>query len=127
MGVIYHLRYPLLALDLLHEHVVGDLLVFQSLLRGSGAPFADESDYPFTETGIFDEAGYPRMHFIEHEYAGDPRTGGCRTAACAEAMLRSAGFVIVEPPGDRGVRLPTRRPERRRVSGARECRPWLKP
>ena len=32
MGVLYHLRHPLLALDLLHEHVVGDTLVFQSLL-----------------------------------------------------------------------------------------------
>ena len=30
MGVLYHLRHPLLALDLLHEHVVKDLLMFQS-------------------------------------------------------------------------------------------------
>ena len=35
MGVLYHLRHPLLALDLLHDHVVKDLLVFQSLLSGS--------------------------------------------------------------------------------------------
>src|SRR3954463_7374833 len=35
MGVLYHLRHPLLALDLLHEHVTRDLLVFQSLMRGS--------------------------------------------------------------------------------------------
>ena len=35
MGVLYHLRHPLLALDLLWEHVVGDTLVFQSLMRGS--------------------------------------------------------------------------------------------
>ncbi|MDQ6663463.1 MAG: DUF1698 domain-containing protein, partial [Acidobacteriota bacterium] len=35
MGVLYHLRHPLLALDLLHRHVTRDLLVFQSLLRGS--------------------------------------------------------------------------------------------
>src|ERR1041385_3712015 len=27
MGVLYHLRHPLLALDLLHEHVTRDLLV----------------------------------------------------------------------------------------------------
>src|ERR1051326_6195040 len=31
MGVLYHLRHPLLALDLLHEHAVKDTLVFQSL------------------------------------------------------------------------------------------------
>jgi tRNA (mo5U34)-methyltransferase len=34
MGVLYHLRHPLLALDLLHEYVVGDLLVAQSMLLG---------------------------------------------------------------------------------------------
>src|SRR3982750_3573348 len=28
MGVFYHLRHPLLALDLIHEHVAKDLLVF---------------------------------------------------------------------------------------------------
>jgi tRNA (mo5U34)-methyltransferase len=35
MGVLYHLRHPLLALDLLREHVTKDLLLFQSLQRGS--------------------------------------------------------------------------------------------
>src|SRR4051812_37116099 len=28
MGVLYHLRHPLLALDLIHEHVARDLLLF---------------------------------------------------------------------------------------------------
>src|SRR4051812_17731905 len=31
MGVFYHLRHPLLALDLIHEHVARDLLIFQSM------------------------------------------------------------------------------------------------
>src|SRR4051794_29491432 len=35
MGVFYHLRHPLLALDLVHEHVARDLVVFQSMQRGS--------------------------------------------------------------------------------------------
>src|SRR3954465_12621817 len=39
MGVLYPLPYPLLALDLLHEYAVGDVMVFQSMLRGS--PVAD--------------------------------------------------------------------------------------
>src|SRR5204863_4430403 len=49
MGVLYHLRHPLLALDLLHEHVVGDVLVFQSMLRGSDEVREIEEDYPFDE------------------------------------------------------------------------------
>src|SRR5690242_20762559 len=32
-SVLYHLRHPLLALDLIHEHVARDLFVFQSLQR----------------------------------------------------------------------------------------------
>ena len=34
-GCVYHLRHPLLALDLIHEHVAQDMLVYQSLQRGS--------------------------------------------------------------------------------------------
>src|SRR3954464_718788 len=72
MGVFYHLRHPLLALDLIHEHVAGDLLLFQSMQRGSNeAPMIAE-DYPFSETGMFEQPGYPRMCFIERKYAGDP-------------------------------------------------------
>ena len=34
MGVLYHLRHPLLALDLIREHVAGDMMLFQTLTRG---------------------------------------------------------------------------------------------
>src|SRR5207249_11310632 len=34
MGVLYHLRHPLLALDLLRLYLVKDRMVFQSLVRG---------------------------------------------------------------------------------------------
>ena len=51
------------------------------------------------------------------------RTGGCRTAACVEAMLRCAGFADPAAPGGGGLRLPPRRGagrRRRGLSGARE-------
>jgi len=98
MGVLYHLRHPLLALDLLHEHVVGDLLVFQSMLRGSDDVVQVDGDYPFVERAVFDEPGYPKLHFVEHRYAGDPTNWWVPNRACAEAMLRSAGFAIVNRP-----------------------------
>ncbi|HLJ17468.1 MAG TPA: TIGR04290 family methyltransferase [Bryobacteraceae bacterium] len=98
MGVLYHLRYPLLALDLLHEHVVGDLLVFQSLLRGSSELAAIDSDYPFQEEDIFEEPGFPKLHFIERSYSHDPTNWWIPNAACAHAMLRSAGFEIIAHP-----------------------------
>lgn len=98
MGVLYHLRHPLLALDLLHEHVVGHTLVFQSMQRGSAEVTPLEADYPFSEERIFDEAGYPRLHFVEHSYSHDPTNWWVPNRACAEAMLRSAGFEIVNHP-----------------------------
>jgi tRNA (mo5U34)-methyltransferase len=100
MGVLYHLRYPLLALDLLHEHVARDLLVFQSMLRGSTEVAAVARDYDFNEQGHFDDPGYPKMHFIEHRYAADPTNWWAPNRACAEAMLRASGFSIIDHPED---------------------------
>jgi tRNA (mo5U34)-methyltransferase len=98
--VFYHLRHPLLALDILHEHVVDDVLVFQSMLRGSAEVRQFERDYPFSEDAHFDDPAYPRMLFIEHKYAGDPTNWWVPNRACAEAMLRSAGFSILDHPED---------------------------
>ena len=98
MGVFYHLRHPLLALDLLHEHVVGDLLVFQSMLRGSDDVLPVEEDYPFEETAPFDDARFPRMYFVERRYADDPTNWWIPNRSAAEALLRSAGFEIVDHP-----------------------------
>jgi tRNA (mo5U34)-methyltransferase len=98
MGVLYHLRHPLLALDLIHEHVAKDLLVYQSMQRGSDevAPVAD--DYPFCETEIFTRPGFPHLYFIEKRYSGDPTNWWIPTQACSEALLRSAGFEIISHP-----------------------------
>jgi tRNA (mo5U34)-methyltransferase len=98
MGVLYHLRHPLLALDLLHEHVSRDLLVFQSMLRGSDRILPVERDYPFSEADVFDEPGFPVLHFIEHQYCGDQTNWWIPNRAAAEAMLRSAGYAIVGHP-----------------------------
>ncbi len=98
MGVFYHLRHPLLALDLLRQHVTKDWFIFQSMLRGSREVEEVASDYPFSETSIFDQPGYPKMHFVEKRYTGDPTNWWVPNLACAEALLRSAGFRIEEVP-----------------------------
>jgi tRNA (mo5U34)-methyltransferase len=98
MGVLYHLRHPLLALDLLREHAVGKLLVFQSLLRGSNEAGRLKPDYPFLETEIFTRPDFPCMYFIEQSYSGDDTNWWIPNRACAEAMLRSAGFQIIDHP-----------------------------
>lgn len=98
MGVLYHLRHPLLALDLIHEHVARDLLVFQSMQRGAAELEPVREDYDFTETGPFDRPGWPKLHFIEHRYAHDQTNWWVPNRACAEAMLRSSGFEITAHP-----------------------------
>jgi tRNA (mo5U34)-methyltransferase len=100
MGVLYHLRHPLLALDLISEHVVNRQLIFQSLLRGGDSIAAVEADYPFSEMDIFSSPGYPVMHFVENKYAHDPTNWWIPNRACAEAMLRSAGFSVIARPDD---------------------------
>ena len=96
MGVLYHLRHPLLALDLISEHVAGDRLIFQSMLRGSADIEPVAEDYPIKARTHFDRPGYPRLHFVEHRYAGDPTNWWVPNRACCEAMLRSSGFAIEE-------------------------------
>jgi tRNA (mo5U34)-methyltransferase len=94
MGVLYHLRYPLLALDLLAKHVAKDILVFQTLTRGSKCVQPLEDDYPFSEAEIFNRPEFPVLHFIEKSYSADPTNWWIPNRACSEAMLRSAGFTI---------------------------------
>jgi tRNA (mo5U34)-methyltransferase len=98
MGVLYHLRHPLLALDLIHEHVAKDLFVFQSMQRGSSKSWTPANDYHFWETDVFDEPEFPQMYFIENRYAGDPTNWWIPNRSCVEGMLRSAGFELIEHP-----------------------------
>jgi tRNA (mo5U34)-methyltransferase len=98
MGVLYHLRHPLLALDLIREHVARDLMLFQTMLRGSSAIEEMAENYPFSEHAVFERPGAPRLFFVEHRFAGDPTNWWIPNAACAEAMLRSAGFEILQRP-----------------------------
>jgi len=98
MGVLYHLRHPLLALDLIHEHVALDVLVFQSMQRGSAEVKPVATDYPFEEEEIFHRPDFPRLFFIEQKYSGDPTNWWIPNRACSEALLRSAGFEIISHP-----------------------------
>ena len=104
MGVLYHLRHPLLALDLIREHVAGDLMLFQTMQQGSDDVAEAPDDHPFFKPGTwekptyFDDAGYPKMHFIEKRFAEDWTNWWAPNRACSAAMLRAAGFSIESNP-----------------------------
>lgn len=97
MGVLYHLRYPLYALDKVVQKV-GDKLVFQTMLRGSDEVKHWDENYHFWNRKIFEDPDWPRMYFIENRYADDPTNWWIPNRAAAEGMLRSAGMEIVSHP-----------------------------
>lgn len=97
LGLFYHLRYPLYGLDLVVKKVGGQL-VFQSMVRGAEPDDAPAADYDFWDHTPFQRPGFPRLHFIERRYAGDPTNWWIPNRAAVEAMLRSAGLRLVAHP-----------------------------
>ena len=101
MGVLYHLRYPLYALDKVAAQT-RRLMVFQTLTM-PGPPEADSPVVP-EDVGLNDrdhmlDPGYPKMAFIEHKLACDPTNWWAPNPACCEAMLRSAGLRVAQRAG----------------------------
>jgi tRNA (mo5U34)-methyltransferase len=99
LGVFYHLRYPLLALDKVATKIKpGGKLVFQTMLRGSRNGYEPEDDYDFWQEKIFADQDFPCAYFIEKKYSHDPTNWFIPNRSGAEAMLRSAGLEIVDHP-----------------------------
>jgi tRNA (mo5U34)-methyltransferase len=73
--------------------------VFQTLQRGAESPELElAADYPFEERALFDHPTAPRAVFLEGSYAGDPTNWWIPNPACSMAMLRSAGFELLQRP-----------------------------
>jgi tRNA (mo5U34)-methyltransferase len=100
MGVFYHLRYPLLGLDIVADKVQR-LLVFQTLTMPDVeiSPAADSRGADILERGAFTAPGWPKMAFIEHEFVGDPTNWWAPNHSAVVAMLRSSGLRVTGRPG----------------------------
>jgi tRNA (mo5U34)-methyltransferase len=98
MGVMYHLRYPLLALDLVANRL-GGLLVFQTLTMPGQQKIEPLPDISLEQRDQLLEPGWPLMAFVEHRMAGDPTNWWLANEAAVEAMLRSAGLRVTGRPG----------------------------
>jgi tRNA (mo5U34)-methyltransferase len=111
MGVFYHLRYPLLGLDIVCEKV-DRLLVFQTLMMPGDEILPIQADYPLEEREVLREPGWPQMAFVEHRFAGDPTNWWVPSRAGVEALLRSAGMRIEQRP-EREIMICTPDPQAR--------------
>jgi tRNA (mo5U34)-methyltransferase len=98
LGVLYHLRYPLLGLDLVAEKVRGTL-VLQTLTAPVTAAREVPADLPFDDRDQLADPAWPSMAFIEHRLADDPTNWWAPSPAALEGMIRSTGLKVVGRPG----------------------------
>ncbi|MBD3240293.1 MAG: TIGR04290 family methyltransferase [Chitinivibrionales bacterium] len=98
LGVFYHLRYPLLALDIIVQKV-RKLLLFQTLSTPGETTYECAADYDINDRAMMNDPGWPRMAFIEGRLANDPTNWWAPNHACIEAMMRTCGMRVVGRPG----------------------------
>lgn len=91
MGVFYHLRYPMLALDIVAQKVKR-LLLFQSLMMPGNEVVENTDGLSIDECEVMHQRGWPKMAFVEHRLAGDPTNWWIPNHAGVEAILRSSGL-----------------------------------
>ena len=95
MGVFYHLRYPLLALDIVRSCCAGRI-IFQTMTVPGDEVYTVEADYQLHQREVMNESGWPKMAFIEHRFAADPTNWWSPNHSGVKALLRSAGFGNIE-------------------------------
>jgi len=97
MGVLYHLRHPLLALDAVAA-CTRRLLVLQTLTMPGDERAETPDDLDIEERSRLLEPGWPTMAFVEKRLADDGTNWWAPNAACVEAMARSSGLRIDANP-----------------------------
>jgi tRNA (mo5U34)-methyltransferase len=113
MGVFYHLRYPLLGLDIVAEKV-RRYLVFQSAATGETGESGVPADVNFQTMDELECRSWPRMAFIETTFCYDATNWWIPNRAAVVGMLRSTGMridaaidadtLLCSPDGSKGAR-----------------------
>ncbi len=97
LGVFYHLRYPMLGLDIVTQKV-RRLLAFQTLMTPGHQVCDQTRNCQWQDRQRWTEPGWPKMAFLEHGYAGDPTNWWAPNHAAVLAMLRSSGMRVLALP-----------------------------
>jgi tRNA (mo5U34)-methyltransferase len=98
MGVFYHLRYPILGLDIVAQKT-RRMMMFQTLTMPGDEVVEDTGGLDILYREPMCEAGWPKMAFIEKRLANDPTNWWAPNHAGVEAILRSSGLRVTGRPG----------------------------
>jgi tRNA (mo5U34)-methyltransferase len=98
MGVFYHLRYPILALDIVAQKVK-EILIFQTLTMPGENIIDPPENLGINEREIMMDEGWPKMAFIEKRLNNDPTNWWAPNASCIEAVMNTCGLKTINRPG----------------------------
>lgn len=99
LGVLYHLRCPLLALDIVARKT-RELLCLQTMTMPGKEVCKVTDGLGLEDRNRMVHPGWPKLAFIEGSLAGDYTNWWAPNHACVEAMVRSCGMLVVAQPGE---------------------------
>ncbi|MGK7396814.1 MAG: TIGR04290 family methyltransferase [Candidatus Cyclobacteriaceae bacterium M3_2C_046] len=99
MGVFYHLRYPLLSMDIISEKCRNKLM-FQTLMLPGKDRETNIYDRDINDRDDLFRRGWPKMAFIESKFSGDPTNWWLPNHSGVLSMMKTCGFKVLENPGD---------------------------
>jgi tRNA (mo5U34)-methyltransferase len=99
MGVFYHLRYPVLAMDIVAQKAK-NMLVFQTLSVPGNEEMNIPEDIGFHDREIMKSPAFPYMAFIENRLAGDPTNWWVPNHQCILSLIKNCGFRLQGIPED---------------------------
>lgn len=97
MGILYHLRYPLLGLEIACRKT-RRLLLVQTMSSLGEEIFEPPPEIAINARHLLDAPGWPQLKFIEHSMQNDWTNWWVPNHACVLAMLRSCGMKILNQP-----------------------------
>ena len=99
MGVFYHLRYPVLAIDIVSQKA-NNMMVFQTLSVPGYEKMNIPEDIGFHDREILKNPAFPYIAFIEKSLAGDLTNWGIPNHQCILSLLKNCGFSLYKIPED---------------------------
>ena len=99
LGLLYHLRYPLLVLDRVAEMTRERLFVVSAIIGPPVDQTEVKPNYDRSEDrDLLQDPAFPKLVFLETRYYGDPTNWWLPNHSALPAMLRSAGMKVIARP-----------------------------